>query len=184
MDETNRYAEQCLRGKNKVWSTTVEEIRAYMGFTILMGINRLPEIRDYWSTDETLRYAPIADRITRDRFEEITRYLHFVDNDKLPSRGEDGYSRLQKVDPIVSALKDRFQSAYYPHCQLSVDEAMIPFKGRSSMKQYMPMKPVKHGFKVWAMADALNGYVYNLNVYTGATGERNRPRGECCTHLV
>ena len=48
-------------------------------------------------------FFPIADRITRDRFEEITRYLHFVDNDSLP-RGEEGYSRLQKVDPVITAL--------------------------------------------------------------------------------
>jgi hypothetical protein len=88
--------------------------RAYMGFMILMGINRLPEIRDYWSTDKNFRYAPIADRITRDRFEDNTRYLHFADNDKLPARGEDGFSRLQKVDPVISALKQRFKSAYYP----------------------------------------------------------------------
>ena len=62
---------------------------------------------------------------------------------------------------------------YYPHTQLSVDEAMIPFKGRSSMKQYLPMKPVKRGFKVWAMADALNGYLYDFNVYTGAAFVRS-----------
>ena len=49
----------------------------------LMGINKLPEIRDYWSTNEFLCYAPIADRISRDRFEQITRYLHFVDSDTL-----------------------------------------------------------------------------------------------------
>ena len=105
VEETNRYAELCLQETNKQWSTDVEEIRAYLGFMILMGINRLPEIRDYWSTDLSLRYTPIADRISRDRFEEITRYLHFADNDKLPARGEDGFSRLQKVDPIISALK-------------------------------------------------------------------------------
>ena len=85
VDETNRYAQQTLQGTNKVWETDASEIRAYMGFMILMGINKLPEIRDYWSVDPTFRYAPIADRITRDRFEEITRYLHFVDNDSLPS---------------------------------------------------------------------------------------------------
>ena len=68
-----------------MWETDANEIRAYMGFMILMGINKLPEIRDYWSVDPTFRYAPIADRITRDRFEEITRYLHFIDNDSLPS---------------------------------------------------------------------------------------------------
>ena len=27
-----------------------QEIQAYLGFMILMGINELPEIRDYWST--------------------------------------------------------------------------------------------------------------------------------------
>ena len=178
VEETNRYASQVLEGTTKQWSTDAKEIRAYFGFMILMGINQLPEIRDYWSTDKNLHYAPIADRISRDRFEEISRYLHFVDNTTLPSRGEDGYSRLQKVEPVITTLKDKFKSTYYPHCQVSIDEAMIPFKGRSSMKQYLPLKPVKRGFKVWAMADALNGYLYDFDVYTGATGERETPLGE------
>ena len=44
VEEMNRYDEQSLRGKNKQWSTDADEIRAYMGFMILMGINHLPEI--------------------------------------------------------------------------------------------------------------------------------------------
>ena len=52
------------------------------------------------------------------------------------------------------------------------------------MKQYLPLKPVKRGFKVWAMADALNGYLYDFNVYTGATEERNTSRGEGSTYFV
>ena len=99
--ETNRFAEQSLRGTGKQWSTNADEIKVYMGFQILMVINDLPEIRDYWLTDPKLRYSPIPDRITHDRFEEITRYLHFVDNDELPDRGEEGFSRLQKVDPVI-----------------------------------------------------------------------------------
>ena len=43
---------------------------------------------------------------------------------------------------------------YNPHKDVSIDEAMIPFKGRSSMKQYMPKKPVKRGFKICMRADA------------------------------
>ena len=178
VEETNRYAEQTLQGTNKEWSTDAQEIRAYMGFMILMGINQLPEIRDYWSTNEFLHYAPIANRISRDRFEQITRYLHFTDNDVLPSRDAVNFSRLQKVDPVIDHLKEKFKSAYYPHCEVSIDEAMIPFKGRSSMKQYLPMKPVKRGFKVWAIADARNGYMYDLNVYTGASGGRETALGE------
>ena len=103
MDETNRYAEQSLRG-----TKSGLQMLKKSGFMILMGINRLPEIRDYWSNDEYLPYSPIADRISRDRFEQITRYLHFADNDTLPARGEEGFCRLQKVDPVISALKQNF----------------------------------------------------------------------------
>ena len=44
---------------------------------------------------------------------------------------------------------------------------MVPFKGRSALKQYLPNKPIKRGFKVWLRADSMNGFVCNLDVYTG-----------------
>ena len=40
------------------------------------------------------------------------------------------------------------------------------------MKQYLPLKPVKRGFKVWAMSDATNEYMCDFDVYTGATDGR------------
>lgn len=48
----------------------------------------------------------------------------------------------------------------------SVDEAMVKFKGRLGMKQYMPMKPVKQGIKVWVCAEASSSFVCNFQVYT------------------
>ena len=33
------------------------------------------------------------------------------------------------------------------------------------MKQYLPLKPVKRWFKVWTMADSLNGYLYDFDVH-------------------
>ena len=49
--ETNRYAAQYLAthqpNDTPGWNTNVEELRAYLGFMILMGINELLEIRDY-----------------------------------------------------------------------------------------------------------------------------------------
>lgn len=52
----------------------------------------------------------------------------------------------------------------------SIDEAMIPFKGRTSLKQYIPNKPIKRGIKVWVRADAENGYVCQFEVYVGKKG--------------
>jgi hypothetical protein len=134
--ETNLYAQQCLAETTKTWSTNAAEIRAYIGFNILMGIVRLPEIRDYWAKDEKLHYSPIASRISRSRFEDIVRYLHFADNSSLPSRGEEGYHRLQKVQPIITAMKQRCTSLYQPNAQNSIDEAMIPFKGTCTTQSY------------------------------------------------
>ena len=128
---------------------TREELRAYLGFCILMGIAHLPALDDYWSTDPTLHY-PIADRISRDRFREISHYLHFVDNTTLPPRGSPRYDRLGKVRPVIDHLSKRFTDLYEPHREVAVNEAMIKFTGRSSVKQYMPMKPIKRGIKVYA----------------------------------
>ena len=149
---------------------TVEELQAYMGFMILMGLVKLPSIYDYWKKDETYHYSPIASRITRDRFFELHRYLHFVDNSTLAPPGSPDYNKLNKVQPIIDRLCKSFQSVYSPGKNVSVDEAMIPFKGRSSLKQYMPQTPVKRGIKVWALADASNRYIANFQVYTGKQG--------------
>ena len=146
---------------------TVEELRAFLGFAILMGINILPSIKDYWKRDPLFHYSPIADRITRDRFLEISRYLHFVNNDTLQPRGSDGYDRIGKVRPLISHFSHTFADLYQPNKELAVDEAMIKFTGRSSLKQYMPMKPVKRGIKVWVLADSHNGYFSKFQVYTG-----------------
>ena len=154
-------------------NVNAEDIWAYMGFMILMGINHLPALADYWKLDPTYRYSPIADRITRDRFIEISRYLHFTDNSTLLPRSDPGYDKLGKVRPVIEILSEQFLKNYNPHRENSIDEAMIKFKGRSSMKQYLPKKPVKRGFKVWVRADAVTGYVCEFEVYTGKTdGER------------
>ena len=55
---------------------------------------------------------------------------------------------------------------------------MIPFKGRSSLKQYIPNKPIKRGIKVWVRADAVNGYVCQFEVYVGKKGVREVNLGE------
>ena len=54
---------------------------------------------------------------------------------------------------------------------------MVPFKGRSSLKQYVPLKPVRRGFKIWVRADSVNGYVCDFSVYTGREEEVERDLG-------
>ena len=150
---------------------SVEELQAYFGLRILMGIVKLPALSMYWSKDTALNQHEVTSRISRNRFQEITRYIHFADNSTLTQRGQPGYDRLGKVRPVMEALEERFLANYSPNCEQAVDEAMIPFQGRSSLKQYLPAKPVKRGIKVWCRADSHNS---EIQVYMGqsATGER------------
>jgi hypothetical protein len=35
------------------------------------------------------------------------------------------------------------------------------------------MKPIQRGYKMWCLCDSTNGYLYNMALYTGATGSNN-----------
>lgn len=187
--ESNKYAAACIAathgesdthgGSSSVpqWSTNTDEMKAYFGFSILMGIAKLPDLYDYWSTSDTLHYFPVASRIPRKRFLEIQRYLHFNDNESIIPRGQEGHDRLAKVRPVINSIQKSFLENYSPHKENSVDEAMVPFKGRSSLKQYVPLKPVRRGFKIWVRADSINGYICDFSVYTGKEGSGEKDLG-------
>lgn len=135
-----------------------------------MAMNHLPSLYDYWRRDPLLHYAPIDDRITRDRYRELSRYLHFADSDALESRGSPSYDWLWKVQPVIYHLSLKFAEFFQPHCEVAINEAMIKFHRRSCLKQYNPLKPVKHGIKVWVLVDSHNGYFQKFQVYSGKEG--------------
>jgi len=39
------------------------------------------------------------------------------------------------------------------------------------MKQYVPKKPIRRGFKVWVVADSSNGYFLDVDVYVGKASD-------------
>ena len=53
-----------------------------------------------------------------------------------------------------------------PEEKMSVDEQMIPYKGRNSLRQYIPKKPKKWGFKVIARC-GVSGLTYDFHLYDG-----------------
>ena len=111
--ESNRYASEVMGSeKYDTWNTfTPNDMLAFFGFAILMGINRLPSMDDYWKKG-LLYYKPIASRISRDRFRELFRYLHFVDNSTLQPAGTSNYDKLDKIKPIIEYLTDTFRTLY------------------------------------------------------------------------
>ena len=138
-----------------------------------MEIVNLPALFDYWKNDSVYHHVPVASQFSRTRFLEISKYLHFADNQSLALTGTPEYNRLGKIEPILKHVGKRYQSVYNLNKEVSVDEAMIPFKSSSSMKQYLPLKPTKRGFKMWVLADVHISYVSHLQVCTSRSGEKS-----------
>jgi len=177
VEQTNMYASQDLPrksnkkegvGPSKNWqSTSTEEIKALLGVMIIMGIHQLPHLANYWSSDPILSVSSVSQVLSSKRYKKLIENIHLNDNTQVAPKGQPGYDKLHKVRPLITKLNDSFGKPYKHSNTLAVDESMIAFKGRSSIKQYMPMKPVKRGYKVWCLADSTTGYICKFDVYTG-----------------
>ena len=88
-----------------MFQTTLEEMCAFLGINILMGIHKLPKMRDYWSVDEGLGNTLIQKTMTRDRFLEILQNLHFVDNLQKPAPKESESFDQAWKEPIKWGFK-------------------------------------------------------------------------------
>ena len=173
VDQTNLYVRQMpARSPRYGWyDTTVPEMKAFVGVLLLIGIHQLPCIADYWSTHKYLGVPGIAAVFPANRFNHLLASIHFNDNSAAKPRGHPGYDKLYKVRPILESISQKCLSLYKPHRENSIDEAMVGFKGRSSLKQYVPSKPTKRGYKVWVRCDSRNGFTCCFQVYTGKVGD-------------
>ena len=105
--------------------------------------------------------------MTRDRFLTILQFLHLCDNSQtLPADHED-HDRIHKIRIFMEeVLIPLWQGACYLEQDVSVDETLVAFKGKTALLQYKSKKPHKWGLNVWTRADQ-DGYVHNWNLYAG-----------------
>jgi hypothetical protein len=106
--------------------------------------------------------------MSRDRFLALLTMFHLKNNDAKAAREQPGYDPLFKIQPVIDTLITKFQDVYTPEEQLTIDEAICPFRGCIFCRVYIKGKPHKYGIKMFELCEAKSGYVYNLDVYTGA----------------
>ena len=159
-----------------------QELKAYFGFMILMGMNNLQALIDYWNMDTIYHYAAIAGCIYR-------KFL--ISGDTHPT-----YDKLGKVRPIINHFKvrkGRVASEWLSYFKMLIHSPHpfwrcsskccsyqpattplirwgIPFRGRSRVKQYMPKKPIKRAIKVWVRADSASDF--DVYVASSASPEK------------
>lgn len=164
VERTNEYA-----GQKYVpgFATSSGEIKTFLGILYLTGYHTLPSIRSYWSTQASLGCQIIKDAMSRNRFAQIKQNIHISDNKNL-----DPNDKFAKISPLNNMLNKKFmQFGIFAH-HLSVDEQMIAYYGRHSLKMFIRGKPIRFGFKYWVLSSA-DGYCFSFIPYTGASANNN-----------
>ncbi|KAL2104215.1 hypothetical protein ACEWY4_001083 [Coilia grayii] len=160
VQESNLYAIQ--KDPSKPLNLTVNELEQFLGTVVYMSLFGLPASRMYWN--KATRVPQVADTMTLNRWEVIKHYLHFSNNQQ-----QEDDDPLYKIRPLVSHLTSKLTSIPMTE-NLSVDEQMVPFKGRHRLKMYMPLKPKKWGYKILILAGS-DGVPYNIEIYTGRVNQ-------------
>lgn len=134
-----------------------KEILTWIGINLLSGICRLPELNMYW--DENWGVEMVKNScLSRARYYEISRVFHLEEDQEQDPKPSSKFKKMENL------LKKRYQGCLNPSQQISLDEAMVHFEGRSSLKVLMPNKPVPEGFKFYCVCEAKTGYLLNLDL--------------------
>ncbi|GFR82719.1 PiggyBac transposable element-derived protein 4-like [Elysia marginata] len=169
--QTNLYAQQ-QKATASYTPVTEGEIYVLLYINMMFGVHKLPSYLFYWSSDPLLHVPAVASVMSRNRYQQISRYLHLTNSVAQPKRNQPGFDPLHKIRPAIELVQRACQTLYAPGCALAVDEAMIPFKGRLYFKQYIRNKPTPWGVKVWCCAESSTGYLTDFIFYTGKCDTR------------
>jgi hypothetical protein len=160
-DKSNKYAtlqlnsanRKKLKGDDKWFETTEDELRAYFALILLMSQVRKPSIHEYWSKDKCTDTPIFRETMIRERFRLISRFLHFAEDSSA-----DPSDKLRKIRPIIDHFSSKFSELYYPTQDIALDESLMKFRGRLSYVQCNRSKRSRFGIKIYKICESNSGY--------------------------
>jgi len=157
-EQSNLYAHQVNPESN--FHLSVDDLEIFLGVCLYMGLFRLPNTALFWKSGT--RVDQVADHMSRNRFHDIKRYLHFVDNCSKPNNPPKDF----KFKPLIEQFNSVAASIEADEC-LAVDEQILPYKGKKNvLRQYNPRKPKKWGFKFFVLCGK-SGLIHRIELYQG-----------------
>lgn len=136
-------------------------MRRFIGILLLTGYHSLPQEEMYWSLDTDISVPIVRESMSRLQYRNMKQKLHLRDNSQI-----DTTDKLYKVRPYLSLLNRKFQQFGIFSHDLSIDEQMIPYRGKHSSKMFLKGKPIRFGYKAWTLASS-DGYVFQFDIYSG-----------------
>lgn len=81
--------------------------------------------------------------------------------------------RLFKVQKIIEYFSEKFKKLYKHSQNLSLEEEVIPWRGRLKIKTYNPSKITKYGLLIRMVCESLSGYISKFT----PSNNNNKPYG-------
>ncbi|KFM77688.1 PiggyBac transposable element-derived protein 3, partial [Stegodyphus mimosarum] len=148
---------------------TQHDIRTFLGILIFSGYHKLPRENMYWEKSPDCSTSIVSNSMSRNRYHEIKKYIHFSDNSHIEKN-----DKYFKVRPLYDILNNSLNQFGVMAQQLTIDERMVKYFGRNSLKMYMKGKPVKFGYKLW-MICTFDGYPLKIIPYQGRNEAQDIP---------
>jgi len=167
---TNIHVNAEVKGFQNWRATTSQEMKSFLAFLILSNdMLVVPRDERYFlsTMDTKIFHVPNIQKMFpfRKRLFELKRYVYFVNPWDVLTEDEQR-DPLYKIRKVSASIIDKCKTLYNCNHELSVDETMIPFKGRLTIKVRMPGKPVKFGVKFFTLCESKTGYCKNI-IYAG-----------------
>ncbi|CAG8793476.1 6209_t:CDS:2, partial [Cetraspora pellucida] len=119
-------------GEGRKWvELTVGEFKIWLAILIYAGIFKFPSIRDYWVTNNKFPEHKITNFMTILHFEQIKRHVQMIS-----------------------------KSICIPSSNISIDEMITRFSGRSMHTVRIKNKPTSEGYKILSLCNS--GYTYSF----------------------
>lgn len=162
----NRYEQFQVPRPSYTAELDMIELNAFLGLLYLSGVMK--------SNHEDISALFANDGTGRDVFRatmSVTRFLFILSclrfDDALTRDQRKEHNKLAAIQECWNIFIANCESLYTPGEYLTIDEMLVPFRGRCSFKMYMPKKPAKYGLKIMCLCDARTFYLCNAFVYTG-----------------
>ncbi|XP_032419785.1 piggyBac transposable element-derived protein 4-like [Xiphophorus hellerii] len=158
-----------LEGSQKYeenWNNMDEtDLCGYVGLLRIAGMYRSSGEVTYSLWDAESGRAIFCATMPLKIFHTSSRILRFDNRESRPARRVT--DKLAVIREVWDKWVERLPYLYNPGPEVTVDEQLVPFKGRCPFWQYMPSKPAKYGIKVWVACDAKSSYAWNMQMYMG-----------------
>lgn len=177
---TNKEGRRVFSNKKNEWiDTDVVEIKALIATVLSLGsLNQnMMDLKLVFS--EVWGSGFVRSLFGYNRLVTLLACLRFDDKETRTSRKEK--DPLAPIRDVWDLFERSLKRHYSPGHFLTIDEQLVPFRGRCKFRMYIPSKPDKYGLKIYWLCDSETGYPLRGLPYVGKVGRLpEKDHGENC----